>query len=48
MGERLHLFPEAYGIAQVAFGDVAEPDMLLAQNKGHASLAESIAITFED
>ena len=46
-GECVHLLPEADGIAEIAFGDAAEPLMLFAQHEGASLFAHGIAIAFE-
>ncbi len=46
--KRIHALPEMDGIAQLAFGDAAQPLVLLAQDEGLALFVEAFAIAFEE
>ena len=43
----IHFLPEANRIAQLAFGNEAQPLMFFAQHEGAALVAQAFAITFE-
>ena len=47
-GERVHLLPEMYGIAQLAFGDAAQPPVPFFQHESATFLLHAFAIAFEN
>ena len=47
-GERVHFRPEANRVAQLTFGNVAQPFMLLFENEGASSFADAFGIAFQN
>ena len=47
-GQGIHLRPEVDRVAQLAFGDLAQPLVVLAQDEGQSAVLQAFAIAFEN